>query len=102
MARISNGTAIIFSLSANRVGGEGRGEVARETKFVFYVRPHLCPLPRGEDFGNHAPDNSFGCPGRPGVHCLRGSRITVIPSSRDVRLLLVLGVAGRSGAVSFS
>ena len=32
VARIFKGMADIFSLSANGVGGEGRGEVAREPK----------------------------------------------------------------------
>ena len=31
----------VFSLSANEVGGEGRGEVARETQI-----PSPCPSPR--------------------------------------------------------
>jgi len=35
----------VFSLSANEVGGEGRGEVARETQILSLS---LYPLGRGE------------------------------------------------------
>ena len=40
---------------------------------MFYARPHLCPLPRGEDFGNHGLGDLIVCPANPGARIFKGT-----------------------------
>src|ERR1035437_6127969 len=44
-----------------------------KTEFGFYARPHLCPLPRGEDFGNHGLGDLIDCPANPGARIFKGT-----------------------------
>src|SRR5450756_1283146 len=44
-----------------------------KTEFMFYARPHLCPLPRGEDFGNHGLGDLIDCPANPGARIFKGT-----------------------------
>ena len=43
------------------------------TNNLFYARPHLCPFPRGEDFGNHGLGDLIDCPANPGVRIFKGT-----------------------------
>ena len=42
------------------------------TNNLFYARPHLYPLPRGEDFGNHGLGGLIDCPANPGARIFKG------------------------------
>ena len=42
-------------------------------KFVFDARPHLNPLPRGEDFSNHGLGDLIDCPANPGARIFKGT-----------------------------
>jgi hypothetical protein len=44
-----------------------------KTEFVFYARPHLNPLPRGEDFSNHGLGDLIDCPANPGARIFKGT-----------------------------
>ena len=43
------------------------------TNNLFYARPHLCPLPQGEDFGNHGLGDLIDCPANPGARIFKGT-----------------------------
>gem|GEM_PF-2631166 len=42
------------------------------TNNLFYARPHLCPLPRGEDFSNLGLGDLIDCPANPGARIFQG------------------------------
>src|ERR1035437_8826153 len=43
------------------------------TNNLFYARPHLCPLPRREDFSNHGLGDLIDCPANPGARIFKGT-----------------------------
>src|ERR1035437_6619432 len=43
------------------------------TNNLFYARPHLNPLPRGEDFSNHGLGDLIDCPANPGARIFKGT-----------------------------
>ncbi len=62
-------------------------------KVCFDARPHLCPLPRGEDFGNHGLGDLVGHPANPGARIFMGRR--KIPPSPPTELGERAGVRWR-------
>jgi hypothetical protein len=56
----------------------GVGTVVQPIQFVFYARPHLYPLPRGEDFSNHGLGGLIDCPAIPAREFSRGWRTILL------------------------